>query len=151
MGMIREIEAKDIPALFVVRPKTRENAMTVEELASIGITPDSMVAAINASQRGWLYEDDGQVVGFAMGDSENAEVTVMAMLPEYEGKGIGGELLRRVENWLGSTGCRKIWLTTDMNQNLRAYGFYLRHGWEDWKIQYELRFMEKSLDDQSRG
>lgn len=145
MGKIREIEVEDIPALFVVRPQTRENAMTIEELASIGITPDSMVEAINDSHRGWLYEDDGQVVGFAMGDSKNSEVTVMAMLPDYEGKGIGSELLQKVESWLGSTGCRKIWLTTDMDQSLRAYGFYLRHGWEDWKIQYDLRFMTKTL------
>ncbi|MFN3239645.1 MAG: GNAT family N-acetyltransferase [Pseudomonadales bacterium] len=121
--------------------------MTIEELASIGITPDSMVEAINDSHRGWLYEDDGQVVGFAMGDSKNAELTVMAMLPDYEGKGIGGSLLRKVENWLASNGCKKIWLTTDIDQSLRAYGFYLKHGWEDWKIQHELRFMTKCLDN----
>lgn len=96
MGIIREIEVKDIPALFVVRPQTRENAMTVKELASIGITPDSMVEAINDYHRGWLCEDNGQVVGFAMGDSNNAEFTVMAMLPDYGDKGIGGKLLLKV-------------------------------------------------------
>ena len=143
--MIREITERDIPALFVVRPQTRENAMSVEELASIGITAASMTLAIKGSHRGWLYEDAGQVCGFAMGDRDNGEVTVMAMLPDYEGKGIGGELLRNVESWLEAEGCERCWLTTDINPELRAYGFYLRHGWKDWKIQHELRYMTKTL------
>ena len=143
--MIREIEASDIPELFIVRPKTRENAMSVEELARIGITPDSIEAAISGSHKGWLFEDVDEVAGFAMGDSENAELTVMAMLPEYEGRGIGGQLLSRVEAWLGAQGCQRIWLTTDINPELRAYGFYLRQGWQDWKIEHGLRFMRKVL------
>lgn len=119
--------------------------MSVEELARIGITHDSMKAAIEGSHRGWLFEEDGEVGGFAMGDCEKAELTVMAMLPACEGKGIGGRLLASVENWLGSEGCKKIWLTTDINPDLRAYGFYLRHGWKDWKIEHDLRFMAKVL------
>ena len=108
LGLIREIDEADTPELFVVRPQTRENAMTVDELAEIGITIDSMSAAVKRSHRGWLHEDSGRVCGFAMGDSENAGVTVMALLPEYEGKGIGGELLTRVENWLHAEGCQRI-------------------------------------------
>ena len=119
--------------------------MSVEELASIGITPDSMRAAIKGSHKGWLFEQQGEVGGFAMGDSENAELTVMAMLPQHEGKGIGGQLLTKVEEWLESQGCKKIWLTTDINPKLRAYGFYLKSGWQDWKIEHGLRFMTKAL------
>ena len=143
--MIREIAVNDIPDLFVVRPQTRENAMSVEELASIGITPDSIEAAIRGSHKGWLFEENGEVGGFAMGDSDKGELTVMAMLPVHEGKGIGGQLLRNVECWLESEGCKRIWLTTDTNPKLRAYGFYLSQGWEDWKIEHGLRFMAKSL------
>ncbi len=143
--MIREITQADIPALFVVRPQTRENAMSVQELADIGITPDSISEAIEVSHKGWLFEQDGEVGGFAMGDAERAELTVMAMLPKYEGQGVGGQLLSKVENWLASEGCKKIWLTTDTNPELRAYGFYLHHGWQDWKIEYDLRFMSKVL------
>ncbi len=55
--MIKRITEADIPALFVVRPKTRENAMSVEELESIGITEESMKAAIKSTHRGWLFED----------------------------------------------------------------------------------------------
>ena len=143
--MIREIAENDVPALFEVRPQTRENAMSVEELESIGITEASMKAAIKDTHKGWLFEDSGNVCGFAMGDSSNGEVTVMAMLPGYEGRGIGARLLSKVEDWLKSEGCSRSWLTTDINPELRAYGFYLSQGWKDWKIQYDLRFMTKTL------
>ena len=143
--MIREITAADIPALFVVRPQTRENAMTVEELAAIGITPDSIQAAIEGSHNGWLYDAGREIGGFAMGDAAKSELTVMAMLPDYEGQGIGGMLLTRVEDWLRDQGCTRIWLTTDINPNLRAYGFYLHQGWRDWKIEHGLRFLKKDL------
>ncbi len=149
--MIREIVERDIPALFVVRPQTRENAMSLRELASIGITQASTTTAIQGSHKGWLFEDENEVVGFAMGDCENAELTVMAMLPPYEGKGIGGQLLTKVEGWLESEGCQQIWLTTDINPKLRAYGFYLRHGWYDWKIERGLRFMRKALNAEAGG
>ncbi|NKC02165.1 MAG: GNAT family N-acetyltransferase [Pseudomonadales bacterium] len=79
------------------------------------------------------------------GNSENAEVTVMAMLPSHEGIGIGGKLLCEVENWLKSEGCKRIWLTTDTNPKLRAYGFYRKQGWDDWKIEHGLRYMAKVL------
>ena len=144
-GLIRPITQADIPALFIVRPQTRENAMTVEELAEIGITPESISEAIEGSHRGWLYEQAGEVGGFAMGDAAASELTVMAMLPICEGQGIGGKLLTEVERWLKSEGCDRIWLTTDINPDLRAYGFYLHHGWTDWKIDHGLRFMRKTL------
>ncbi|MEM7002212.1 MAG: GNAT family N-acetyltransferase [Pseudomonadota bacterium] len=143
--MIREITPADIPALFVVRPQTRENAMTVDELAAIGVTPATIGTAIAGPQKGWLFEQAGEVGGFAMGDASQAELTVMAMLPHFEGQGIGGRLLTQVEGWLAEEGCSRIWLTTDINPQLRAYGFYLHHGWQDWKIAGGLRYMAKDL------
>ena len=117
--------------------------MSMEELASIGITVESMREAIKGSHKGWLSEEDGRVVGFAMGDFDGAEMTVIALLPEYEGKGIGSQLLTNVENWLHSKSCNEIWLTTDIDPNLRAYGFYKRHGWQDSEIKNGLRYMTK--------
>jgi len=141
--MIRKITEKDVPALFPVRIVTRENRMSLEELAVIGITIDSMQAAIRGSHKGWLAEEDGKVVGFAMGDYEAGELTVIALLPEYENKGLGKKLLNNVEQWMQSKGCKSIWLTTDTDTSLRAYGFYLKQGWEDLKIENGLRYMIK--------
>jgi hypothetical protein len=35
----RELTAADVPTLFCVRPRTRENAMTLEQLQRLGINP----------------------------------------------------------------------------------------------------------------
>ena len=37
------------------------------------------------------------------------------------------------------------WLTTDVDENLRAVGFYRHLGWEDWKFEDGDRFMKKRL------
>lgn len=143
--MIREIEDKDVPLLFAVRIVTRENRMSMEELADIGITVESIREAIKGSHKGWLAEEGGQVVGFAMGDYDAAEMTVIALLPEFESLGIGSQLLVNVEIWLHSKGCNEIWLTTDIDPNLRAYGFYKKHDWQDSEIKDGLRYMTKVL------
>jgi ribosomal protein S18 acetylase RimI-like enzyme len=141
----REIAAADVPALFFVRPKTRENAMTVEELARLGIDPRSVAEGLTQSTRGWLCEDTGQVVAFAMADRATGEFLVIAVLPEYEGRGVGGRLMTLAKKWLAESGCARAWLTTDLDDRLRAYGFYRRYGWTDWKIERGMRWMEVRL------
>jgi hypothetical protein len=49
------------------------------------------------------------------------------------------------KEWLVASGCMRSWLTTDLDTSLRAYGFYRRQGWTDWKIERGLRWMEISL------
>jgi GNAT superfamily N-acetyltransferase/2'-5' RNA ligase len=141
---LREIEPHDIPALFAVRVATRQNALSLDELTSLGITEESVLATLGATHRGWLCEEDGRVVGFAMGNRENGEMWVIALLPEFEGRGIGAALMARVEEWLWSEGWSEIWLTTDTDPALRAYGFYRRLGWADHEIKDGLRYMKKA-------
>ena len=141
----REITDADVPALFPVRVATRENALSLEELAALGITPASVREMNGASHRGWLCEEEGRVVGFAMGNGETGEMWVIALLPEVEGRGIGKRLLTLVEDWLWSLGWQESWLTTDVDPSLRAYGFYLHQGWVDWKIQDGDRYMKKRI------
>ncbi len=143
--IIRKIQQADIPALFEVRTQTGENQMSLEELENIGVTEETISFAIEESHCGWLCEFDDRVVGFAMGDFAEREMTVIALLPEYEKRGIGGKLLTKVEQWLKEKGCTEIWLTTDIDKNLRAHGFYIKQGWEDWKIENDLQFMIKYL------
>jgi GNAT superfamily N-acetyltransferase len=139
----REIEAHDVPDLFAVRVATRENALSREELARLGITEETVRASLATTHRGWLCEAEGRVVGFAMGNRETGEMWVIALLPEHEGRGIGAELLTRVEEWLWSEGWNEIWLTTDLDPSLRAYGFYRRNGWVDRETTSNLRYMKK--------
>ena len=141
----REITTTDVPALFDVRPRTRENAMTIEELKRLGINPQSVTESLGKSTKGWLCEDAGRVVAFSMADSATGEFLVIAVLPEYEEKGVGGRLVALAEEWLAASGCKRAWLTTDLDTTLRAYGFYRKRGWTDWKTERGLRWMELQL------
>lgn len=95
--------------------------------------------------KGWLCEDMDHVVAFSMADRATSEFLVIAVLPEYEAKGVGGKLMALAEEWLAGSGCERAWLTTDLDTSLRAYGFYLKRGWSDWKIERNMRWMELSL------
>ena len=100
----REIRAVDVPALFDLRPRTRENVMTVEQLARLDITVETVTASLSGSNKGWLCTDAGQVVGFAIADRSTGELGVVAVLPDYEGRGVGGGLMDRAEAWLWESG-----------------------------------------------
>ena len=76
----REMLVADLPAVFELRVATRENAVTLEELEQdYGITPASLAEAMATDVKGWLCEEEGLVVGFAMGDRSNGEVQVVAV------------------------------------------------------------------------
>jgi GNAT superfamily N-acetyltransferase len=141
----REISIDDIPHLFVVNTSTHENRLSNDELAEMGITQESVRLKLFGTYHGWLCEVDQRVVGFAIGDRSSGELWVIAVLPEYIGKGIGSKLLGLVENWLQENGCTRLWLTTDIDPNLKAYTFYRKHGWIDDTIEGDLRYMYKRL------
>lgn len=127
----RQMRIDDLPAAFAVRLSTIENAVTMEELEhDYGITPRSLSEAMTSHVKGWLCEDSGTVVGFAMGDLSNGEVQVVALRPGYEEHGIGGNLLMRVQTWLFSEGHEEIWLLANPDPNIRAHGFYRKLGWQ---------------------
>ena len=138
----RPIASDDVDALFDVRTRTRENTYTLEQLRRLGITPESVHARFATTFHGWLCADGDRVVAFAMADRSTGELWVIAVVPEHEGKGIGGELMGAAEAWLWASGCERAWLTTDVDPSLRAYGFYRHRGWTDWKIDDGLRWME---------
>jgi ribosomal protein S18 acetylase RimI-like enzyme len=130
MLSIREMTTTDIPDVFAVRVSTVENNVTMRELEEeYELTPDSLADAIQLSSKGWVCEVEGKIVGFAMGDSDNGELTVIAVLGEFERRGIGETLLATVRDWLFQSGHNEIWLVTTPDPNFRAYGFYLSQGW----------------------
>jgi len=126
----RQMTVEDVPATFAVRFSTIENAITLERLETdYGITPQSVTESMARDVKGWLCEDAGRAVGFAMGDTSSGEVLVVAVCPEYEHRGIGKTLLSMVRDWLFSQGHDCIWLLSTPDANLRAYGFYRSLGW----------------------
>ena len=143
----REIRQADVPALFEVRVATRENAYSLEELQALQITEATVRRKLETTHAGWLCEVDGRVVGFSMADSGTGEMWVIAVLPDYEGRGIGARLLELVERWLWARGWQESWLTTAIDPSLRAYGFYRKYGWEDREIRDGVRYMRKRVPE----
>ncbi len=128
--IFRETLRSDIEGLFSVRARTRENPNSKEQLASLGITAESIVKQMASGRlKGWVCLDSSTLVGFCSGDAETGEVLVLAVLPDYEGRGIGTHLLSRVVEWLRSVGSHTIWLAASPDSRIRAHGFYRSLGW----------------------
>jgi ribosomal protein S18 acetylase RimI-like enzyme len=95
--VFRETLPSDIEGLFSVRARTRESAISREGLASIGITAESTANQMASGRlKGWVCLHGSTLVGFCNGDRESGEVLVLAVLAEYERRGIGTSLLSRV-------------------------------------------------------
>jgi ribosomal protein S18 acetylase RimI-like enzyme len=127
---IREASESDIESLFDIRARTRENPMSRSHLASLGITPASWAAALRSGRdKTWVCFVGVLPVGFCAADSDHGEILVLAVIPEYEARGIGKQLLERAVRWLRTCGCRRLWLAANPDPNGRAHGFYRSQGW----------------------
>lgn len=126
----RETRQTDLEGLFEVRAATRENPVSRDTLAKLGITADSVAAGLSGGwTKGWVCEHGSRVVGFCTGDLATGEVLVLAVLPQYEGLGIGRKLLSLVVGQLSAARARRVWLAASSNPAVRSYGFYRALGW----------------------
>lgn len=127
---IRPMVPEDVGATLAMRAHTRENAMTLAKLeADYGVTPETAADALRTTRSGWLCEDRGKVVGFCIGDRASGEVVVLAVLPDFEGQGIGRALLTLVHDCLAAAGHETPWLWSNPDPSVRASGFYARMGY----------------------
>jgi len=69
----------------------------------------------------------------------------LAVLPAYQGKGVGPALLEAVEEHARRRGCCKLTLEVQ-DDNTRARGVYQRFGFEDYALG-PTRFLTKALDE----
>ncbi len=143
----RLIEVSDVEQLFVLRGSVRENVLTRDQLAEMGITPTSTVDAMSSVLKGYLCEVEGQTVGFSMANIQTREIAVIAVLPEFEGMGIGKELLRLSEKILWAAGCDSIWLWTWPNRSTRAVNLYIKCGWLEKEVTADRLYLFKNRPD----
>jgi GNAT superfamily N-acetyltransferase len=126
---IRELKQSDIESILDIRVSTNENHFSMEDLAEVGVTPEAIAEWLDGSVRGWVCEISDRPVAFAMADGKTAEVLVVACYPEYEKKGIGKKLMLKLHDWLWSMDHNEIWLWSDPDPSIRAYGFYRKLGY----------------------
>ncbi|WP_108125774.1 GNAT family N-acetyltransferase [Saccharospirillum mangrovi] len=126
----RKAQSADVDRLFFIRANTRDNPIPTEQLEPMGITPTSIRQGFEQEQLcGWVCLAGDVIVGFCNGDLNTGEVLVLALLPEFEGQGIGRQLLGHVVTELKQQGVNTIWLAADSNSEVRAHGFYRKLGW----------------------
>jgi hypothetical protein len=83
MSVIRRIETSDVSQLFRVRAARDEDRLTLDRLAALGINEKSLREKLLSSYRGWLGEEQGSVVGFAIGDRSSGEMEVICASHSY--------------------------------------------------------------------
>lgn len=135
---IRIAVAADIPSMFKIRTSVAENHMSLEQLATCGITPETVPSMLIGTGRGWVTEDSNDgVSGFIIVNAAKATVFALFVYPEHEGRGLGRLLLTEGEQWLFDQGCKEIWLLTSPDLEVRAHGFYRHLGWIDAGVQQD--------------
>lgn len=127
---LRPADSSDIPGIFHVRTSVVESHLTEQELATIGITRESVTEMLDSgAARAWCIEVEDAVVGFSLAIREKREISALFVLPDFEGHGYGSELLNEAISWFRELGDEPIRLQSD--PTTRAYRFYLKRGWRD--------------------
>jgi GNAT superfamily N-acetyltransferase len=142
---IRRVTPEDVELLFEIRTSVRENHQSREELASIGVTPETVAEMLRTTSRAWVAEVEGTAVGFAMADAAEGTVFAMFVRPGWEGRGAGRALMREAEAWLFGEGREQIWLLTGRDPALRANGFYRALGWTaaEWGTDGQVKYVKR--------
>ena len=136
-ALLRQASREDLPAIWRVRYAVAENT-----LAPGRIEDDEVISQLEANGRGWVVEEDGQIVAFAIGDAAGASVWALFVAPTHEGRGYGSRLHDTMVEWLWTNGLTTLWLTT--GAATQARGFYERRGWrcvavqDDGQVRLEL-------------
>ncbi|MBL8268219.1 GNAT family N-acetyltransferase [Steroidobacter sp.] len=120
---LRQARASDAAAMHRVRMSVHEN-----RLVSIQLTERDYQVAIEQTGRGWVVEQDGAIVAFAIGDVTDGSIWALFVEPGHEAKGYGRELHDVMVAWLWQQGHEQLSLTTE--PGTRAERFYEKAGWQ---------------------
>ncbi len=136
----RDAEINDIAQIQFVRHAVKENRLSDPAL----VTDQDVEEYMTKRGKGWVCEQEGKIVGFAIVDLVANNVWALFILPEFEGKGIGKKLHQLMMDWYFVHTREKIWLGTEPNS--RAATFYRMQGWKEvgihgnGEIKFEMHF-----------
>jgi len=127
----RAAKSTDLNRCATIRGLTRDNAISKETLVAIGVTDENWAPKVeNGIYSGFVAEDQDKVVAYCFGDTQTGEVMVLAVLPSYEGSGVGRKLLSLIVDKLLSNGFSELWLAASPDPKIRAHGFYRHLYWQ---------------------
>lgn len=121
--LLREATINDIPQIQQVRNSVTENTLSNPNL----VTDEDCKEFITKRGKGWVYEVNGEIVGFAIVDLQDKNIWALFLRPAFEGQGIGKQLHACMLDWYFTKTTATIWLGTE--PNTRAEAFYRKAGW----------------------
>ena len=136
--LIRESTAADIPALSNIRLSVHENVLSSPSLISAADYLDYLTQR----GKGWVAEEDDEIVAFAIVDLAENNVWALFVAPQHERKGFGSALHDEMLDWYFSCTDKTIWLGTA--PGTKAEKFYISKGWkiagqrENGEIKFEM-------------
>jgi GNAT superfamily N-acetyltransferase len=119
---IRPATRQDMTGLWEVRYAVKENTLTPGR-----ISDEELLRNIESDGRGWVAEEDGRILGFAIG-LNTGSVWALFVRPEAEGRGIATRLQEAMLDWYAQQPVERLWLTT--GPGTRAEKYYASHGWQ---------------------
>ncbi len=122
--IFREATIEDITGIQKVRNSVTENVLSDPSR----VTNDDVSHYILNRGKGWVCENEGEIIGFAIADLEENNIWALFIKPEFEGFGIGRSLQFKMLEWYFSHGKDHLWLGT--SPGTRAERFYRKTGWE---------------------
>ncbi|QSI78614.1 GNAT family N-acetyltransferase [Niveibacterium microcysteis] len=109
---------------------TRENAISEARLSELGITVASWGEQVaSGALLGYVFEPVERVAGYCFGDVSTGEIVVLALRPEFEGRGVGRALLHHTMLSLQILGHVRLFLGCSNRPEVRSFGFYRHLGW----------------------
>lgn len=127
---LRPARPSDIAACIDIRGKTRENAISATRLAELGITETSWAGQVASGELpGEVCTHQGQIVGYCFAELKTGEIIVLALLPAFEGQGLGRRLLQDMMAQLQAQGHHRLFLGCASDPQVRSHGFYRSLGW----------------------
>jgi len=122
---LREATTDDIQQIQVVRNSVTENTLSDPAL----VTDEDCREFITVRGKGWVYEVDNAIVGFAIVDMKEHNIWALFLHPQFERRGIGRQLHDKMLDWYFGQTERTVWLGTA--PGTRAESFYRKAGWKE--------------------
>lgn len=134
--IIREALKEDITQIQSVRNAVKENVLSDPGL----VTDKDCEEFLFERGKGWVAEKGSKILGFSIFDLKENNVWALFVDPDFENRGIGGQLHDCILDWYFTQVPDDLWLGTA--PLTRAETFYRRSGWKENGLhgEKEIRF-----------